>query len=343
MTKKPKAFEVQPRDLLDIVAHNELIMLQQAIDEDKSAVITFRDKFGTSAVHTATCHNHPRALEMLLEAGADINAQADDGSTALHIAADLGLTHLVTYLVNRGAKLDLVNSDFELPLQLARRNNQSRIVVFLSPLVEPLFQQSSDVFSAAAAGDLMYFVNLLDTSKLLVGQPFLTPIQLSDVNPKDNETVLTTICKQEKLSENHKKILELLLSRNASPINKQNGAKLTPLMLCTKFNHREEITRLLKYGADPTIAYDEEEGLTVSSLAKDTQLKLELLVEEKKALFEQQYAQKDSIPFNQRPTYVQEVKQLRRDMLDAQRDLADYLDAQKQPPEGSEETPRADA
>jgi ankyrin repeat protein len=343
MVKKPKAFEVQPRDLLDIVAHNELIILQQAIDEDKAAVITFRDKFGTSAVHTATCHNHPKALEMLLDAGADINAQADDGTTALHIAADLGLAPLVTYLVNRGAKLDLVNSDFELPLQLARRNNQSRIVVFLSPLVEPLFQQSTDVFSAAAAGDLLYFVNLLDTSKLLVGQPFLTPIQLSDVNAKDGETVLTTICKQEKLTDNHRKILELLLSRNAAPVNKQNSSKMTPLMLCTKYGHTEEIQRLLKYGADPTIVYEEEEGLTVSSLAKDPQLKLELLVEEKKALFEQHHAQKDSIPFAQRPTYVQEVKQLRRDMLDAKRDLADYVEAQRKPAEVSEETPRADA
>lgn len=47
-----------------------------------------------------------KAVDLLLELGADVNARDDDGRTALHGAAHKGSTELVQTLVKRGAKLD---------------------------------------------------------------------------------------------------------------------------------------------------------------------------------------------------------------------------------------------
>ncbi|HET9220236.1 MAG TPA: ankyrin repeat domain-containing protein [Terriglobia bacterium] len=75
------------------------------------------------------------ALKVLLEAGANPNAKANDGATLLHQAVTARRTDMIRYLVAAGAKLDAVNKDNLTPLLLAEKpepppppgnNNDSR-------------------------------------------------------------------------------------------------------------------------------------------------------------------------------------------------------------------------
>jgi ankyrin repeat protein len=61
------------------------------------------------------------ALKVLLEAGADPNTKAPDGSTPLHQAVQARQVAIIRALVAAGAKLDATNKDNLTPLQLAEK------------------------------------------------------------------------------------------------------------------------------------------------------------------------------------------------------------------------------
>ena len=75
-------------------------------------------------------------MELLLQHGADVNAQvsgtftysmrvarapsANEGKTALHVAAESGKTDLVRYLLGKGAKTDITDAEGHKPIELAK-------------------------------------------------------------------------------------------------------------------------------------------------------------------------------------------------------------------------------
>jgi ankyrin repeat protein len=58
-------------------------------------------------------------LQRLIDAGANVNALSESGSTALHPAASLGWTRVIELLADRGADLAVVNKNGKTPLDLA--------------------------------------------------------------------------------------------------------------------------------------------------------------------------------------------------------------------------------
>jgi len=74
-------------------------------------------------------------MELLLQHGADVNAQvtgtrtysmrvsrapsANEGKTALHVAAETGKTDLVRYLLGKGASSQITDADGKKPIDLA--------------------------------------------------------------------------------------------------------------------------------------------------------------------------------------------------------------------------------
>ena len=81
-------------------------------------------------------------MELLLQHGADVNAQvtgtrtysmrvsrapsANEGKTALHVAAESGKTDLVRYLLSMGAKTDITDADGKKALDLAAKSPEIR-------------------------------------------------------------------------------------------------------------------------------------------------------------------------------------------------------------------------
>ena len=59
------------------------------------------------------------AIQLLLDAGADVNSADSRGQTALHGAAEKGLDEVVKFLADRGAKLDAKDRQGHTPLDAA--------------------------------------------------------------------------------------------------------------------------------------------------------------------------------------------------------------------------------
>ena len=69
---------------------------------------------------------------MLIEAGADINNQANyDGNTPLHVAARFGNVQIVQLLLKHNANKDLLNKDEETAFQLAEYGGSSECINLL--------------------------------------------------------------------------------------------------------------------------------------------------------------------------------------------------------------------
>src|SRR5206468_8417593 len=61
------------------------------------------------------------AVKLCLEQGDDINAVSEYGQTALHVAAYLKADALIQFLVEKGAKMDLLDVFGQTPLSIALR------------------------------------------------------------------------------------------------------------------------------------------------------------------------------------------------------------------------------
>jgi hypothetical protein len=59
------------------------------------------------------------AIQLLLDRGLSINAQATDGQTAVHGAAMQGFDDVIRFLAAKGAKLDVPDNDGFTPLDVA--------------------------------------------------------------------------------------------------------------------------------------------------------------------------------------------------------------------------------
>ncbi|XP_043472671.1 putative ankyrin repeat protein RF_0381 isoform X2 [Leptopilina heterotoma] len=90
----------------------------------------------TSPLHVAATFEHPRLVKLLLEAGADVNLQTEDGLTPLYFAACAAQPAVVKFLLENGADPSKPSKSSESPLQAALKLYSS-IVSFkpISPLV----------------------------------------------------------------------------------------------------------------------------------------------------------------------------------------------------------------
>lgn len=78
--------------------------------------------------------NHLRAARLLLQQGANVNAQAsgEDNKTPLHNAAESGAKPLVQELLNHGADRAARTSTGQTPLDMAKANNHSDLFALLA-------------------------------------------------------------------------------------------------------------------------------------------------------------------------------------------------------------------
>ena len=71
--------------------------------------LTYHSPEGDSCLHLAAIRGDCRALELLLDAGLDINEPGNVGNTALHYAIKYQHDDAVDLLVKRGAGTDIKN------------------------------------------------------------------------------------------------------------------------------------------------------------------------------------------------------------------------------------------
>ena len=86
-----------------------------------------------AALHSAAAAQELDIVRMLLDNGADPNAQQERGYTALHAAAQHGDRELAELLLERGADRALGKDDGETPAELAAAGGHDELATFLTP------------------------------------------------------------------------------------------------------------------------------------------------------------------------------------------------------------------
>ncbi|XP_014448749.1 protein phosphatase 1 regulatory subunit 16A [Tupaia chinensis] len=102
--------------LLEAAARNDLEEVRQFLGSGVSPDLANED--GLTALHQCCIDDFQDMVQLLLEAGATVNACDSECWTPLHAAATCGHLQLVELLIARGADLLAVNSDGNMPYDL---------------------------------------------------------------------------------------------------------------------------------------------------------------------------------------------------------------------------------
>lgn len=87
--------------------------------DQKIDSVHYRNQFGDSPLHIVSCWGDIKAIEALVNAGADINSKGESGFTPLHCAAEQNHPEAILKLIELGAS-DLLDDAGESALELAR-------------------------------------------------------------------------------------------------------------------------------------------------------------------------------------------------------------------------------
>ncbi|CAG2064947.1 unnamed protein product, partial [Timema podura] len=76
----------------------------------------------------ACIDNNLEMVEFLVKNGADLNRGDNDGWTALHATSNCGFVSIARYLIENGANVAAVNSDAELPIDVAASDDMEDLL-----------------------------------------------------------------------------------------------------------------------------------------------------------------------------------------------------------------------
>ena len=116
--------------LMCAAAHGSVKCARFLITECK-ANVNKRNFTGFSALHWAAFSGRIECVKLLLDAGALLESQTDDGRTPLHIAASRGHLQFLKFIVSCGADLHAVTSIGWTAVHYALINNQKSVVKYL--------------------------------------------------------------------------------------------------------------------------------------------------------------------------------------------------------------------
>ncbi len=107
----PVSGQINQNDLVNI----HLAVLQNNIEGVKENIeagtdINAKDQFGSTPLIIAATFGRIEISKLLIDAGADLNIQSNEGSTALHIASVFGRIEIVKSLLERGAERSIRNN-----------------------------------------------------------------------------------------------------------------------------------------------------------------------------------------------------------------------------------------
>ncbi|MFH1921664.1 MAG: ankyrin repeat domain-containing protein, partial [Planctomycetota bacterium] len=83
-------------------------------------------------LHGAAAQGHKEIVELLVQAGADVNAANQWGVTPIYFAAAWGHKEVAMFLIDRGADVHVKAHDGETPLQVAKRKGHEEVVQLLT-------------------------------------------------------------------------------------------------------------------------------------------------------------------------------------------------------------------
>lgn len=132
--------------------------------------------FGWSPLHLAAYFGHPDVVEILLNHGADVDIQNEEGDTPLHKAAYTGRDQIVVLLVAHNANVFMLNGDGLRPFELAKTESIRQILSAAEKA--DVKRRETKFLSSARAGDLVTLKKLLEDSS--------SPVDINCVDSSGN-------------------------------------------------------------------------------------------------------------------------------------------------------------
>jgi ankyrin repeat protein len=185
---------------------------------------------------------NPEGVELLIGAKAEVDAQEEDGSTALMLAACVGNLEMVKMLVAAGADPKLGDEESETAIISGRK--WPEIVDFLKPLSSPEDIAYLEKEQKGTPVDAEEFLKVAKTCEIPEIQKLLTRGAPVDVADKSDETALHYAAEA-----GNKELVQLLLQAGAA-VDAKNNCKRTPLALAAGRGHGEVAKILIAAGAD---------------------------------------------------------------------------------------------
>ncbi|XP_046659648.1 protein phosphatase 1 regulatory subunit 16A isoform X2 [Homalodisca vitripennis] len=243
--------------LLEAAGRNDILEVQRLLEKGVSPDSTNED--GLTALHQCCIDDNEEMMKLLLQFGANVNAEDSEKWTPLHAAATCGHLHLVRYLIDSGADLLAVNADGNMAYdicedeaalehierEMAGRGVTQQLIDETRALTET--QMLADLTLAAGQGYDMETCDEQGATPLHIAAAngylrvveFLLDQHVStDVRDNDNwQPVHAAAC------WGHLEVLELLV-HNGADLNARTKHDETPADICEDPELRERITEL---------------------------------------------------------------------------------------------------
>ena len=116
--------DLRAQSIFEAATNGDTTVVRELLSRDPNLVRS-ADERERTALHHAVRGGSASTVRILLEAGAEINAQQHGGQTALHAAALRGQTEIVRLLLDNGADVELRESYGRTPLLLVARETGS--------------------------------------------------------------------------------------------------------------------------------------------------------------------------------------------------------------------------
>lgn len=194
----------------------------------------------TSALHYAAALGEIELLELLMQAGVEVNRRDQIGRTALHEAANCNCLNVMCLLIQSGAELDCMDYQGWTPLCLAVMRNHFVITEYLLRQGADPKVGAEDLFKMARAlGNTAVFALLSDKKEKVVQKTLVNEYE----NSKKLKGYFTAVHRGQirKVAE----YLELGLD-----VNSVNRDHLTAFHIAVSYGDIWMIDLLLKNGAD---------------------------------------------------------------------------------------------
>ena len=196
---------------------------------------------GMTALMYASENGHTEIAILLVERGADVNAQDWYDTTALMTASRRGYTEIVRMLLDTGVHLEIKDESGDTALTYATSNNHTetaRILLDNGANVKTLDGINQSVLFNVSS-------NFPDLYQLLIDRG-------ADVNVQDSEEGNTALIREleyyQQGNHNQLQIIIMLLENGADP-NIQNFENKTALMYANEKGDQQIIDLLIQHGA----------------------------------------------------------------------------------------------
>eukprot|EP00210_Caulerpa_lentillifera_P006928 g6624.t1 len=210
---------------------------------DKGADINAQNQDGETPLFLATKHNRWKALKALLRADADRNLRSMDGENPVSLAVKLNHMKCLEALLQYGACLNVCTQDAETVLHRAVRSNN---IVAVKLLVE----HGADVEALTADGFSCLILAAKNKQFDLVSY-FITNCSC-DVNALGQEGF--NLLHYAALFNRPEIVVELVFNR--ADVNAKTACGRTAVYLAVVTNMLDSLKELLENGADPNIEID---------------------------------------------------------------------------------------